>query len=352
MDKVYFLSLLLGAAMPLAAFRGGAPLRSTSAPGDSTCNQCHGRALNSGGGSLRIEPLEKTYEPGKPLRVRVTLSDPRARAWGFHLTARTGPEDQAVAGRFESVPGDLSTQSLSRGETITHTYDGAAARQAPEAAWEVIWIPPADAPEFVTFYASGNAANGDGDNWGDDQIYTSARRVARLGSAESRGWLLETDPPIDGAARRVRFWNEGGAQTEVTLDGATVQLSPWRLAEWAWEGLNSWIDVDLPEGVQAEAVWQAPGLGRRVQRALRKSAGPRSLAIDPDCRAEILNLSTAEERFVLTRRTAEEQGISEETLTAPPRSSLEWTGPPGLIWVRAVRAGAPYALHERCSVEK
>lgn len=352
MPTARILGLLLLAALPLAAFRGGAPLRSTSAPGDSTCNQCHGRALNSGGGSLRIEPLDRTYEPGKPLRIRVVLSDPRARVWGFHLTARMGPEDQSVAGRFEPLPGDLSTHSLSRGETITHTDEGAGERPTPEAAWEVVWTPPSDAPEFVTFYASGNAANGDGDNWGDDQIYTAARRVARLGSEEAREWLIETDQAAEGAVRRVRLWNESSAEAAVTLAGVTVTVSPWRVAEWDWEGGNSWMDADLPEGVQAESIWDAPGLGRRVQRAVRKSAAPRSLAIDQGCRAEILNLSTEEERFVLTRRDVENQDVFEETVTVQPRSALEWSGPAGVIRVRAFRLGAPFAFHERCSVEK
>jgi hypothetical protein len=339
-------------ASPLAAFRGGAPLRSTSAPGDSTCNQCHGRALNSGGGSLRIEPLARTYEPGKPLRIRVVLSDPRARAWGFHLTARMGAEDQTVAGRLEPVPGDASTQSLSRGETITHTFEGAGERPSPQATWEVLWIPPADAPEFVTFYVSGNAANGDGDNWGDDQIYTASRRLALEGSVEARQWLLEAEPAGEGGRRRIRAWNEGNRAVQISLDGELRELRPWQAVEWAWSGPARWIDVELPEGVRMEAVVESEEKGRTVGRARLKPSGAQTAVVEEGCRGEIVNLSSAAERFTVTRRESGGELAGEDEVTVEARTEMALPAGPGLVRVRPMRADAPFAFHERCSVEK
>src|ERR1041384_3218544 len=60
-------------------------------PGESTCAEagCHtGAGLNRGGGSVTIDAGGTTYTPGVKQRIRVTVTDPAQRKWGFQLTAR------------------------------------------------------------------------------------------------------------------------------------------------------------------------------------------------------------------------------------------------------------------------
>src|SRR5437667_6620808 len=60
-------------------------------PGESTCAEsgCHtGAGLNKGAGSVKIDAGGTTYAPGVKQRIRVTVSDPDQRKWGFQLTAR------------------------------------------------------------------------------------------------------------------------------------------------------------------------------------------------------------------------------------------------------------------------
>lgn len=140
----------------------------TGAPGEGNCTTCHNAfGVNSGAGTLEIEAPD-TYEPGDVVEVRVTLTHGGAVRHGFEIAAKNA-EDNHV-GSFELV--DSRTRFTGVGnDYVTHS-------QANEVnAWTVQWTaPPTDAGE-VTFYAAGNAANGDGGPTGD-YIYTTRKRVS------------------------------------------------------------------------------------------------------------------------------------------------------------------------------
>src|SRR5436190_17051485 len=70
-------------------------------PGESTCAEsgCHvGAGLNLGGGSVTIDAGGATYTPGVKQRIKVTVTDPAQRKWGFQLTARLASNSKTRAG--------------------------------------------------------------------------------------------------------------------------------------------------------------------------------------------------------------------------------------------------------------
>ncbi|MEL6612979.1 MAG: choice-of-anchor V domain-containing protein [Bacteroidota bacterium] len=159
----------------------GASAGVSGAPGDRTCASagCHGDfELNSGTGSVTIEGPSGGYVAGAAyeFEVRVDNTTPGSPTpnQGFLVTARDEAGDPV--GEFELVDAALTKFAAGGGTRyVTHTSAGISV-----SSWRVRWLAPDDAPARVTFYAAGNAANGNG--WFDgDYIYTTATEVARSG---------------------------------------------------------------------------------------------------------------------------------------------------------------------------
>lgn len=153
----------------------------TGAPGEQNCTSCHsGRALNSGSGTLKIELLGgDTYAPGQKIEITVTLADPAARRWGFELTARSSTNAQQTAGTLASTNNQTQIITLGNRQYITHTTIGTRNGTTGSAAFTLDWTAPAADFGPVTFYAAGNAANGNGTESGDT-IYTTSKQVTPM----------------------------------------------------------------------------------------------------------------------------------------------------------------------------
>src|SRR5262245_37788112 len=161
-------------------FSFGPPAAHTGAPlaeggFEPTCTECHQTGFFSGA-QLTID-VPSDYVPGHTYLITVTHStdDDTRRRWGFQLTALTSSLDRA--GDFQDITG--LTQVLFGGKsglrqyiehTISSSQDGTFEGQQFGASWTVAWIAPATNVGPVTFYASGNQANGNGAPSGD-QIY-------------------------------------------------------------------------------------------------------------------------------------------------------------------------------------
>src|SRR5262249_41864536 len=95
------------------AYSAGPDPGKSGAPGESTCAEagCHaGAGLNRGQGSVTIDAGGTSYSPGVKQRIRVTVSDPAQRRWGFQLTARLASNGKTRAGIL--APIDSSTQVI------------------------------------------------------------------------------------------------------------------------------------------------------------------------------------------------------------------------------------------------
>lgn len=157
-------------------FSSGPPAGRTGAPGEGTCVQCHLGTLNSGPGRVTISGVPETYEPNQEFTLTVHVEHPDRQRWGFQITALD--DANRPAGTLSTVDRSITkrvagTGSLAGRTYIEHTSDGTFDGRAQGAEWMVTWTAPAEDAGRVTFYAAGNAANGDNASSGDS-IYTTA----------------------------------------------------------------------------------------------------------------------------------------------------------------------------------
>ncbi len=157
-------------------FSSGPVAGRTGAPGELTCVDCHDSfELNRGAGRVDILDLPKTYSPGQRIKVRVSVQQNNQKLWGFQLTALDSQEK--AVGQFV-ITDPIKTQQLTDNGRfyVEHTKEGSKSTQPRSMEWTFDWIAPDVDQGAVTFYASGNAADGLGNSEGDF-IYTTSAQV-------------------------------------------------------------------------------------------------------------------------------------------------------------------------------
>ena len=181
-------------ALPIAlfAFSAGGPIRRTGAPADGgqDCSSCHSPGNSGAAGSISIATAASTYTPSAQQMLQVTVKDPQAVRWGFQLTARSVNNPSVEAGTFAPVDATQVKVQCDDGSTNGSPAPCNGAREfaeqatAPQTAtgagftFQVLWTPPAQEVGAITLYASGVAANGDGQPTGDHTYTTSVTLTA------------------------------------------------------------------------------------------------------------------------------------------------------------------------------
>ncbi|MBI4854193.1 MAG: IPT/TIG domain-containing protein [Acidobacteria bacterium] len=218
-------SILLCWATLVYAFSSSPPTSNTGAPGEGSCSNCH-RGTNSPPGNVRITGLPQSYEAGRQYNLTVTVSETGKMRWGFQITALR--DDGSAAGTF-TVTDSSRTQLLNGsvgGRTrmyVQHTVNGTQRGTRDTASFNLSWTAPTSDVGRITFYAAGNAANGDSSSGGDNVYLTN---VAISGAPATPAPTLSNINPNRGPS-------SGG--TEVTLtgtnfsNGATVTFGGTRV---------------------------------------------------------------------------------------------------------------------------
>jgi len=147
-------------------FSSGPPNGVTGAPGEGSCIDCHsGFPLNSGPGWLVIAG-PPAFEPGLTYPVTITLLQDGPLRWGFEFSP-------LVVGSCTITDPTTTQLEMENGKTyVKHTSAGTYEGSPGPTTWSFDWTAPVDAPETITFYAAGNAADNDGST-GGDYIYTT-----------------------------------------------------------------------------------------------------------------------------------------------------------------------------------
>jgi hypothetical protein len=147
------------------------------APGETACNAsgCHtSNALNSGGGSITITDNIPTtgYIPGQTYTINVTVAKTGVNLFGFGFEAVSS--SNTTAGTLV-VLNAASTKTLNGTRTnMVHLTNSGVS--ASSKTFTFGWIAPSTPNGNVTFYAAGNAANGNGSDTGD-YIYTTTKTI-------------------------------------------------------------------------------------------------------------------------------------------------------------------------------
>jgi len=152
------------------------PAAKTGAPGEGLCNECHsGNAVNDGVGSVAIGGVPTAYTPSQTYSLTATVQRSGQIRWGFELTVLKN-SDSTAAGALANTTLLTSTQTSLGRAYVSHTtlngQDGTFSG-SPSGAWTFDWTAPAAGAGAVTFYAAGNAANGNGSTNGDFIYSTS-----------------------------------------------------------------------------------------------------------------------------------------------------------------------------------
>lgn len=166
------------------ANQGGPPAGLTGAPGESDClsSGCHtGNDINSNLGMLTFTGVPASYRPDQEINFTLTLSQPNRPRFGFQLTAL---DSQSRKAGELIVTDSTRTQKIttfvgnSQREYVFHTGAGTAPTGTNQGSWTVRWKAPPQGIGRVTFYASGNAANGNNAQSGDFIYVNSASMQA------------------------------------------------------------------------------------------------------------------------------------------------------------------------------
>jgi uncharacterized protein (TIGR03437 family) len=155
--------------------------------------------------------------------IKVTISHPEQKRWGFQLTARSASDPSKGAGTFTSntdirvrcgtsgadAPCNGALEFAShRSAVITDTGTG--------YTYNVDWTPPASSVGDVIFYAAGNAADGDRAQT-NDRIYNTTATVSPASCD------LSVLPAISAAVSSASYTGPIAANTLISLFGTGFQ---------------------------------------------------------------------------------------------------------------------------------
>jgi hypothetical protein len=99
--KILFAQVAVVAAIPIVlyAYAEGPDATLAGVPGENTCAACHGGGCGTGSVTITFSN-GMSYTPGVTQHLVVTITDNKARRWGFELTARQAGNTGLQAGTF------------------------------------------------------------------------------------------------------------------------------------------------------------------------------------------------------------------------------------------------------------
>lgn len=177
MKKIYaFLPFLaLPVMMLFMANNSGSPGGRTGSPGDNgnDCTGCHSGSAQTASDWITSGIPGEGYTGGETYLLNLTGVHANAGRFGFELTA----EDEAgnKVGTF-AITNATETKLVNSGQAVTHTASGTTP-SGNSKEWEFEWTAPAGSTGNITFYASVNAANGDGGT-GGDVVYLTGKQIS------------------------------------------------------------------------------------------------------------------------------------------------------------------------------
>ena len=187
----------------LPGFRSGPPGFMTNAPGDANCTICHfdhslNAGLAAGIATFDVSGPDTVLDIGAGGVAALVVSFPATTrpVHGFEMTVRDAadaPFAPSFAGSWDSTTFGSNVQyAFGDFEYVSHTLTG-----SNQTSWTVGWTPDGFPPAGpMTFYATGNGANGDAAPIGD-YIFAATHRVyqARVSVAQTT-WALGASHPI------------------------------------------------------------------------------------------------------------------------------------------------------------
>ena len=257
--SVVLLFFLVVGTFSVFAFSSGPLDGLTAAPNEANCTQCHfDNELNASDGSLMLT-IPETYTPNEVYTIIVNLSRAGQSRWGFEMTALDA--DGERAGSFATDAAANTQLSKANGKQyIKHTTIGTAQGTNDANSWEFQWTAPDTDIGPITFYAAGNAANGDGGATAD-YIYTEQAEstppvptVAGVSLEIVGDTALSTMDTVAGVNYTLKVTNTGNMMDTIMLE-ASAEAG----IEGSVFGALSDRSVELEAGADAEVTLKIAG---------------------------------------------------------------------------------------------
>jgi hypothetical protein len=184
MKKLFALAMISLALFAISAIqRNDGIAGRTGSPGETTCNTtgCHvGNAINAVNGSISISAptlLNWEYVPGEVYPISVTVARQGVSLYGIGFEAlRTTGANGGTLSITNGVQTTLMNAFVSGNNrtNVVHNLNGGAS--ANNHTFTFNWTAPLTNVGNITFYAAGNAANGNNTTSGDF-IYTTSQVI-------------------------------------------------------------------------------------------------------------------------------------------------------------------------------
>jgi hypothetical protein len=234
MKKLYaFLPLL---ALPLMfiflANSSGSPGGRTGSPGDNgnNCTGCHSGTPQTASGWIASDVPAGGYIGDETYMLNLTGTHTGVGRFGFELTA----EDELgnKVGQF-TITNSTETKLVNNNQAVTHTFAGTTP-SGNSKDWEFQWTAPPGSTGNITFYATVNAANGDGGTSGDviyltvDEISPDVTSVAEIGDElhfypNPSDGMVYFNPKAAQAGTEAFVYNVNGQQVHKFVLGHEIQ---------------------------------------------------------------------------------------------------------------------------------
>lgn len=244
----------------------GAPGDETSLGQPKTCMNCHNQGPITA--SLAITVLDNNnqpvtqYQPGQQYTasVKITGNGTTIQGYGFQMIALRDAGNTDLDGFTDVNPNNYKIASISNGRTYAE-HDNISGSNT----FNVKWKAPAAGTGSVTFYAAGNAVNGNGTTSGDGAGFSNLK----LTEASS----VATAEPDELLPIRI-FPNPmtGDVQLDAgALTSGTYRVSAYNsAAKKVWEeqvwvtGTNTSIAVPAANWPAGAYIFQLEGAGART----------------------------------------------------------------------------------------
>ena len=281
MKKIYFffVSILVVTASLLFdntnthSRAAGAPESASGSPSDgATCAKsgCHAGTATAQGNMITSNIPAAGYIPGNTYTITVSISQAGISKFGFSIT----PQNSAgtVLGTLV-ITNTTETQLKNVGHQYV-THKAAGNTGTGSKTWTFDWIAPAVGTGAVPFYASVNAANGNG-NASGDQIYTDVYTVEEDITTGIQPNMNDIDfavfpNPVEGNSVQVSF-NANASSTSririMSLNGTIVNEINHNATS------NGTQQAELNLGILAKGVYFVEiqnELGTKMTRIIRR----------------------------------------------------------------------------------
>jgi len=140
------------------------PGKKSGSPGDgANCTSCHSGSTHTATNWITSNIPSLGYIPGNTYTITLTGTHSGVAKFGFEITAEDA--SNAKMGTF-AITNSNETQFTNAMHAVTHTANGVSPSNDSKS-WSFNWTAPAAGSGDITFYASLNAADGNGSTSGD-----------------------------------------------------------------------------------------------------------------------------------------------------------------------------------------